>query len=99
MLGFGQKRFRVRISKKTRFISHMFASFAFIALFIWGWDLQVGDAVAYLLICVGFLLVIVATAAVLGWLMRIMRTSKNAQQDFSRSHPQDPEQKDSEQED
>ena len=74
MFSFGKKRLRVRISKKTRLVSHILASAAFIALFIWGWDLQVSDAVAYLIISLAFLFAILLTSALLGWLMRIMRS-------------------------
>lgn len=78
MLRLGSKSFRIRISKKTRFASHLLASAGFIALFIWGWGLEVGTALAYLIICIAFLVAIIAVAAILGWLMRMIRRSPGA---------------------
>ena len=71
-------KFRFRFSKKTRFLSHMLASVAFIGLFIWGWDLSVDDAALYLLICVACVLGLVAVAAVLGYLLRLIRARFDA---------------------
>lgn len=67
-------KFRFRISKKTRFLSHMLACVAFIGLFIWGWDLSIEDATLYLVISVGFVLGLVVVAAVLGLILRLIRS-------------------------
>ncbi|HEY7771915.1 MAG TPA: hypothetical protein VIC26_01950 [Marinagarivorans sp.] len=66
-------KLKFRISKKTRFLSHMLACVCFIGLFIWGWDLPVSDVVAYLLVSLGLLLVLISIAAVLGLALRLFR--------------------------
>lgn len=67
---------KFKISKKTRFMSHMLASVCFIGLFIWGWDLSVSDALAYLLVSLGFLAIIILISAVLGLALRYVRRAK-----------------------
>jgi hypothetical protein len=69
---------KFKISKKTRFMSHMFASACFIGLFIWGWDLSVSDALAYLLVSLGLLGVIIVISAVLGLVLRFARRTTTA---------------------
>ena len=66
-------KLKFRISKKTRFASHMLACMCFIVLFIWGWDLPVNDVVAYLLVSLGLLLILISIAAVLGLALRLFR--------------------------
>lgn len=67
-------KFRLRISKRTRFLSHLMASVAFIGLFIWGWGLSVDEATLYLLICVACVVGLVGVAAILGLLLRLIRS-------------------------
>ena len=62
-----------KISKKTRLYSHILASGCFIALFIWGWDLPLAQAVSFLVIILFFLLAIMLLAAMLGFVLRILR--------------------------
>lgn len=64
---------KFKVSKKTRFMSHMFASACFIGLFVWGWDLPVSDAIAYLLLSLGLLAIIILISAVLGLALRFVR--------------------------
>lgn len=66
-------KFKLRVSKKTRFMGHLFASASFVGLFIWGWDLPVSEAVAYLILLFGFLLGIILLSAVLGLILRVVR--------------------------
>ena len=66
-------KFRLRVSKKARFMGHLLASTCFIGLFIWGWELPVSEAAAYLILLVGFLLCIILLAAVLGFVLRLVR--------------------------
>lgn len=68
------KKFRLRVSKRTRFLSHILASVAFIGLFIWGWGLSIDDATLYLLISVGCVVSLVGVAAILGLLLRLIRS-------------------------
>ncbi len=66
-------KIKYRISKRTRFISHLLASACFIGLFIWGWDLPVSDVIAFFITLLVFLVGILALSAVLGLLLRIYR--------------------------
>ncbi len=54
-------------------MASLIASMAFICLAIWGWGLPVRTALGFLLICLIFLLLIVAFAALLGWLIGKVR--------------------------
>ena len=65
---------RLKFSKRTRFLSHMLASVAFIGLFIWGWDLSPKDAAAYLIISIGCVVALASVAAILGFLLRLFRS-------------------------
>jgi hypothetical protein len=65
-------KFVFRFSKKMRFISHLLASAGFIALFVWGWDLAVSDVIIYGLLCLGFLVLILAVAAILVFIWRLV---------------------------
>lgn len=64
---------RFRIKKRARLLSSMIASAAFIGLAIYGWGLPISTALAFLVICMVFLLGIVALALVSGWLLRLVR--------------------------
>lgn len=75
MIRIGNKRIKLRVSKRTRLISHILASAAFIGLFIWGWGLEVKTAITYFVICAAFLVAILCVAAVLAFLMRIIQKS------------------------
>lgn len=66
-------RFTFNINKRSRLISSMLASVCIIALAIWGWDLPATTVLVFFAICFGFLVVIVAVAAIFGWLLGKMR--------------------------
>jgi hypothetical protein len=68
---------RFRFKKRARLLSSMIASAAFIGLAIYGWGLPISDALAFLVLCVVFLLVIVALALVSGWLLRWVRQRRD----------------------
>lgn len=53
------------------------ASAAFIALAVVGWDLPIKTVLAFLVICVGFLVLIVALAALTARLLRWRRDSND----------------------
>ncbi len=72
-------KFKYRISKKTRFMSHLLASACFIALFIWGWDLPMSEALAFFIILIVFLLAILAVSALLGLALRLYRAKQEQQ--------------------
>lgn len=64
---------RITFKKRSRILASMIASLAFIGLAIWGFDLPVSTILLFLLICLFFLLLIVAFAALLGWAIGRMR--------------------------
>lgn len=64
---------KFRIRNRTRLWLNLAASGAFIALAIYGWDLPVETAVAFLAICFVFLFVIMALGIISGWLLRKLR--------------------------
>ncbi len=64
---------RVKFKTRSRVLASLIASMAFICLAIWGWGLPVSTVLVFLLICLFFLLLIVAFAALLGWLIGKMR--------------------------
>ncbi|MDZ7924680.1 MAG: hypothetical protein U5M23_11565 [Marinagarivorans sp.] len=72
-------KFKYRISKKTRFISHLLASACFIGLFIWGWDLPMSEVLAFFIILMVFLVAILAVSALLGFALRLYRAKKEQQ--------------------
>lgn len=64
---------RFRFRNRSRLWLNIVASGAFIALAIYGWDLPVETAVAFLVICIGFLVAIIGLGLVAGWLLRLWR--------------------------
>ncbi len=64
---------KFRLRNRSRLWVHIIASGAFIALAIYGWDFPVATAVAFLVICIGFLIAIVSLGLVAGWLLRLWR--------------------------
>lgn len=72
---------KFRIRNRARIWMNLVASGAFIALAIYGWDLPVETAIAFLVICIVFLLVIVALGIVAGWLLRKLRQLRGADDD------------------
>jgi NhaP-type Na+/H+ or K+/H+ antiporter len=72
---------KFRIRNRARIWMNLVASGAFIALAIYGWDLPVETAIAFLVICIVFLLAIVALGIVAGWLLRKLRQLRGADDD------------------
>lgn len=72
---------KFRIRNRARIWMNLVASGAFIALAIYGWDLPVETAIAFLVICIVFLLAIVALGIVAGWLLRKLRQLRGADED------------------
>lgn len=68
---------RFRIKKRARLWGSMTASAAFIGLAIYGWGLSVSTALAFLAICVLFLLGIIAVALISGGLLRLVRRRRD----------------------
>lgn len=63
--------------KRTRIYSSLFASLAFIALAVWGWDLPVETVAVFLVLCLGFLLLIIACAALLAWMLHALKKKED----------------------
>lgn len=61
---------KFRVKKNTRLGVSLLVSAAFIALAVFGWGLPIATAALFLLICTGFLAVIVLLGAGGGWLLR-----------------------------
>lgn len=64
---------KFRIRSRARLWLNLAASAAFIALAIYGWELPVETAIVFLVICVVFLVAIIALGMVAGWLLRRFR--------------------------
>lgn len=64
---------KFRIRSRSRLWLNLAASAAFIALAIYGWDLPVETAIVFLVLCVLFLVGIIALGLVAGWLLRRFR--------------------------
>ena len=64
---------KFRIRNRARLWLNLAASGAFIALAIYGWELPVETAIVFLVICVVFLVAIIALGMVAGWLLRRFR--------------------------
>lgn len=73
-LGFGEvDLIKFRIRNRARLWLNIAASGAFIVLAIYGWGLTLEAAISFLVICVAFLVVIIALGMVAGWLIRLLR--------------------------
>ena len=72
---------KFKFTKRARMHSSLFAGCMFIALAVYGWDLPIETVLLFFAICVGFLLIIIACAALVGWLLKIVRTQKNNHED------------------
>jgi predicted lysophospholipase L1 biosynthesis ABC-type transport system permease subunit len=68
---------RFRIKSRARFMASMCASAAFIGLAIYGWDLPISTAAAFLALCVLFLMGIVGLAVMSGWLLGKLRQRRD----------------------
>lgn len=64
---------KFKFSKRARIHSGLFAGCAFIALAVYGWELPITTVFVFLAICLGFLIMIVLAAALLGWVLNWMR--------------------------
>lgn len=64
---------KFRIRNRARLWLNLAASAAFIALAIYGWELPVETAIVFLVICVVFLVAIIALGMAAGWLLRRLR--------------------------
>ncbi len=64
---------KFRIRSRARLWLNLAASAAFIALAIYGWELPVETAIVFLVICVVFLVAIIALGMAAGWLLRRLR--------------------------
>ena len=64
---------KFRINKRARLWTSLAASAAFIALAIYGWELPIATAAAFLAICGFFLVAIIGLAILGGWLLRLVR--------------------------
>lgn len=64
---------KFRIRSRSRLWLNLAASAAFIALAIYGWDLPAETAIVFLVLCVLFLVGIIALGFVAGWLLRRFR--------------------------
>lgn len=64
---------KFRIRSRARLWFNIAASAAFIALAIYGWGLTVETALIFLVICIVFLVAIIALGMAAGWLLRLLR--------------------------
>jgi hypothetical protein len=67
---------KFKLSKRARINSNLFAGAMFIGLAVYGFELPVTTVLAYLAICVSFLVVTVLTASGLGWAISRIRSRK-----------------------
>lgn len=68
---------KFKLKKSSRVYAGLIAGAAFIALAIKSWGLSVETAVTYLLICLAALLIIVALAAIIALLIRILQNNRS----------------------
>ncbi len=64
---------KFKVDKRARFTSSMVAGVAIIALAVWGWGLPITTVVTFFVICLGFLVVIIGVAALLGYVIKRLR--------------------------
>lgn len=64
---------KIRFNKRARINTSLIAGCAFIALAVYGWGLPIETVFLFLAICLAFLCLIVAVAAVAGWAMGLLR--------------------------
>lgn len=67
---------RFRFSKRARIHTSLFAGCAFIALAVYGWGLPITTVFVFFAICITFLVLIVALAAVFGWVLNVLRAKE-----------------------
>lgn len=70
---------RFKFSKRARIHTSLFAGCAFIALAVYGWGLPITTVFVFFAICVTFLVLIVALAAVFGWVLSALRERKKGE--------------------
>lgn len=68
---------KFRLNKRARINTSLIAGFAFIGLAVYGWGLPIETVLHFFLICMAFLVLIVALAAALGWTLSRLRKRKS----------------------